>query len=300
MFQYSNPPMTLHPYNLVVSPTALDAHATIFSGQLFRFNSDDTSNITGVQGQTVIHVSQTPDAIFTKTSSPDPGTLINDFFAIETIDLDALAYQWSNIPLFNAAWQNQPGIRITKQDPHECIFAFLCASAAPISRISQMLNTLARNHGTPLAPGLHAFPTLEQLLTVTEADLRSYGFGFRAPRIIAAANYFYTNSITPAHLAALNYNDLVSTLTKIDGCGRKIADCIALFAFQHHHAVPVDTHIWKIARNHFVPQLADLSLTPKTYQLAVDAFHDRFGDYAGWAQQILFYQQATRKPKSNP
>ncbi len=292
--------MTLHPHNLAVSPTALDAHATIFSGQLFRFTSDDAANITGVQGQNVIQVAQTPDVIFTKTSSPDPGTLINDFFALETIDLSALACQWSNIPLFNTAWQNQPGIRITKQDPHECIFAFLCASAAPISRISQMLNTLARNHGTPLAPGLYAFPTLEQLLSVTEADLRSYGFGFRAPRIIAAANYFHTNSITPEHLAALNYNDLVITLTKIDGCGRKIADCIALFAFQHHHAVPVDTHIWKIARNHFVPQLADLSLTPKTYQLAVDAFHDRFGDYAGWAQQILFYQQATRKPKSNP
>ncbi|MFM7188920.1 MAG: DNA glycosylase [Armatimonadota bacterium] len=291
--------MTLHPHNLVVSPTALDAHATIFSGQLFRFTSDDAANITGVQGQNVIQITQTPNAIFTKTSNPDPATLVKDFFALETIDLNKLAEQWSNIPLFDAAWQNQPGIRINKQDPHECIFAFLCASAAPISRISQMLNTLARNHGTLLAPGLHAFPTLEQLHSVTETDLRSYGFGFRAPRIIAAANYFHTNSITPAQLAALDYNDLVCTLTKIDGCGRKIADCIALFAFQHHHAVPVDTHIWKIARNHFVPQLADLSLTPKTYQLAVDAFHDRFGDYAGWAQQILFYQQATRNPKSN-
>jgi len=292
--------MTLHPYNLVISPTALDAHATIFSGQLFRFTSDDAANISGVQGQNVIQVTQTSDGIFAKATNSDPATLINDFFALETIDLDTLANQWSNIPLFATAWQNQPGIRITKQDPHECIFAFLCASAAPITRISQMLNTLARIHGTPLAPGLHAFPTLEQLLSVTEADLRSYGFGFRAPRIVAAARYFDTNSITPTHLAALNYNDLVSTLTKIDGCGRKIADCIALFAFGHHHAVPVDTHIWKIARNHFVPQLADLSLTPKTYQIAVDAFQDRFGDYAGWAQQILFYQQATRKPKTNP
>lgn len=292
--------MTVHSHNLVVSPTTLDVNATIFSGQLFRFQRDDASNIIGVQGQNVVHLTQNPDSIIAKTTGPNPDTFLKDFFALETIDLNALARQWSSIPLFATAWQNQPGIRITKQDPHECIFAFLCASAAPITRISQMLNTLARNHGTPLAPGLNAFPTLEQLLSVTEADLRFYGFGFRAPRIVAAARFFQTNSITPTHLAALNYNDLVSTLTKIDGCGRKIADCIALFAFGHHHAVPVDTHIWKIARNHFVPQLADLSLTPKTYQLAVDAFHDRFGDYAGWAQQILFYQQATRKPKPNP
>ncbi|MFN7830020.1 MAG: DNA glycosylase, partial [Armatimonadota bacterium] len=81
--------MTLHSHNLAVSPTALDAHATIFSGQLFRFSSDDAANITGVQGQNVIQVAQTPDVIFTKTSSPDPRTLINDFFALETIDLSA-------------------------------------------------------------------------------------------------------------------------------------------------------------------------------------------------------------------
>jgi N-glycosylase/DNA lyase len=163
-----------------------------------------------------------------------------------------------------------------------------------------MLSTLARHHGTPIGESLYAFPTVEQLLDVTEAELRSYGFGFRAPRIIAAAHFLVANDISMDALASLSYSELVATLTKINGCGRKIADCIALFAFGHHHAVPVDTHIWKIARNHFAPNLADVSLTPKNYQLAVDAFHDRFGDYAGWAQQILFYQQATRKPKSTP
>jgi N-glycosylase/DNA lyase len=163
-----------------------------------------------------------------------------------------------------------------------------------------MLTSLARHHGTHITGDLYTFPTIEQLLSVTEVELRSYGFGFRAPRIIAAAQFFASNCITPDVLETLSYSDLIATLTKIDGCGRKIADCIALFAFGHHHAVPVDTHIWKIARNHFVPNLADLSLTPKTYQFAVDAFHDRFGDYAGWAQQILFYQQATRKPKPKP
>ena len=292
--------MTFHSHTLVVTPSALDAHATIFSGQLFRFHVDNQANIIGVQGNIVLRFTQTSDSLIAHTSSPGTRQLISDFFALETVDLNVLAVEWSNVPLFATAWQNQPGIRITKQDPHECIFAFLCASAAPISRIAQMLNNLACKHGTPLAPGLFAFPTIEQLLSVTEADLRSYGFGFRAPRIVAAARFFNTNCITPEHLAALTYDDLVRTLTKIDGCGRKIADCIALFAFGHHHAVPVDTHIWKIARNHFAPQLADQSLTPRTYQLAVDAFHDRFGDYAGWAQQILFYQQATRKPKNNP
>ena len=291
--------MTHHTFRLHVAPAALDAHATIYSGQLFRFNSNDTGIITGVQGHNVIQVKQDTSAVTVNTSSANPESYIRAFFALDTVDLEHLANAWQNIPLFQNAWQNQPGIRITKQDPHECIFAFLCASAAPISRISQMLNTLAKHHGTHIGENLYTFPTLQQLLNVTEAELRSYGFGFRAPRIIAAARYLSENDISMDALASLSYSDLVATLTKIDGCGRKIADCIALFAFEHHHAVPVDTHIWKIARNHFAPTLADVSLTPKNYQLAVDAFHDRFGEYAGWAQQILFYQQATRKPKSD-
>jgi len=292
--------MTPHKHKLHISPSALDAHATIFSGQLFRFTQNPEGNIIGVQGGNAIQLHQTPAAIHAETSSLDTEIFLNEFFALQTVDIELLAKNWQTVPLFAAAWENQPGIRITKQDPHECLFAFLCASAAPISRISQMLNTLARHHGTPIGENLYAFPTIEQLLNVTEAELRSYGFGFRAPRIVAAAHFLVANDISMDALAGLSYSELVATLTKIAGCGRKIADCIALFAFGHHHAVPVDTHIWKIARNHFAPNLADVSLTPKNYQLAVDAFHDRFGDYAGWAQQILFYQQATPKPKSTP
>ena len=289
--------MTLEPHILSISRDALDVHATIFSGQLFRFRTIVASTIIGVQGKNVIQLEQRPNAIQAFTSHAAPKKYLRTFLNLDTVDLPVLADAWCDVPLFADAWKNQPGIRITKQDPHECIFAFLCASAAPISRISQMLNTLSKHHGTHITDDLYAFPTIEQLLDISDAQLRSYSFGFRAPRIIAAARFFHTNDITPEALAALSYTDLVNTLTKIDGCGRKIADCIALFTFGHHHAVPVDTHIWKIARNHFVPNLADLSLTPKTYQLAVDAFHDRFGDHAGWAQQILFYQQATRKPK---
>jgi len=292
--------MTLHRHNIHVSHSSLDAHATIFSGQLFRFRLLDTSTIVGVQGQNVVQLEQLPHFVDAMTTHTKPETYLRNFFSLDTVDLEKLAETWCSVPLFADAWRNQPGIRITKQDPHECIFAFLCASAAPISRISQMLNTLSKHHGTHITGDLYAFPTIEQLLTITDAQLRSYSFGFRAPRIIAAARFFHTNDITPDALAALSYSELISTLTEIDGCGRKIADCIALFAFGHHHAVPVDTHIWKIARNHFVPRLADLSLTPKTYQLVVDAFHDRFGNHAGWAQQILFYQQATRKPKTTP
>ena len=71
--------MTLHPHNIHVSHSALDAHATIFSGQLFRFRLTDASTIVGVQGQNVIEVHQTPNSIRALTSHPEPETYLRNF-----------------------------------------------------------------------------------------------------------------------------------------------------------------------------------------------------------------------------
>jgi N-glycosylase/DNA lyase len=196
--------MTLHQQTLETSTSAMNIHATIFSGQLFRFHADNQGVISGTQVRNVIELTQTESSITIRTSHANPGSYLKDFFALDAVNLERLAASWDNIPLFHDAWHQQPGIRITKQDPHECIFAFLCASAAPISRISQMLNTLAKHHGTHIGENLYTFPTLEQLQNLTEGELRSYGFGFRAPRIIAAARYFFENDISMDALASLS------------------------------------------------------------------------------------------------
>ena len=38
----------------------------------------------------------------------------------------------------------------------------------------------------------------------------------------------------------------------------------------------------------FLPELSGKSLTPRVYKAIADAYRDRFGAYAGWAQQVLF------------
>ena len=52
--------------------------------------------------------------------------------------------------------------------------------------------------------------------------------------------------------------------------------------------MPVDTHVWRIARRDFDPTLDDVaSITPKVYDRVGDLFRDRF-DKAGWAHTVLF------------
>ena len=88
-----------------------------------------------------------------------------------------------------------------------------------------------------------------------------------------------------------------TALTTFPGVGWKIADCIALFSLGKDGAIPVDTHIWRLAKARYATELAGRSLTTATYDLVTAAFHDCFGPYAGWAQQTLFYRAAVAKER---
>jgi N-glycosylase/DNA lyase len=90
------------------------------------------------------------------------------------------------------------------------------------------------------------------------------------------------------------YRDAHAALTGLFGVGAKLADCICLFALDKDAAVPVDTHVRQIAVELFVPGLAGKSLTPRIYDAIAAAYRDRFGDYAGWAQQYLFFGRLRR------
>lgn len=268
----------------------LDILASLYSGQMFRFVRQPDGWITTTQGVHTLALRQDKAIIHFKTSRTDGAEYVQRFLRLDDLNLREMAKTWGTNPLYKAAWNQQTGVRILSQDPHECLFSFLCASAAPIQRISKMMTLLTEKQGTRIDDLYTLFPSLEQLLSVSETHLRTYGFGFRAPRIVTAARWIADTGNTPERLCVMPYRDLVDTLIQIKGCGQKIADCIALFAYGHDQAIPIDTHIWKLAKTSFAPELNGLSLTPKTYKIAADSFLKHFGQQAGWAQQILFYQ----------
>ena len=70
------------------------------------------------------------------------------------------------------------------------------------------------------------------------------------------------------------------------GVGRKVAECVALFSCDCLELVPVDTHVWQIARKHY--GIKDATLSAATYTKITDTFIDVFGACAGWAHSVLF------------
>ena len=94
----------------------------------------------------------------------------------------------------------------------------------------------------------------------------------------------------------MSTDDAREALMTLPGVGEKVADCILLFAYGRGHAFPVDTWIRKVMirlffRGRRVPDRE------------IRAFAaDRWGEFAGYAQQVLFTwgRAAVRGPRPGP
>jgi N-glycosylase/DNA lyase len=68
----------------------------------------------------------------------------------------------------------------------------------------------------------------------------------------------------------------LQALCQMHGVGRKVADCVALFAIDQPAVVPVDTHVWSIACRDLDHSLKDArSMTPKVHDRVAALFVHR-------------------------
>jgi N-glycosylase/DNA lyase len=155
--------------------------------------------------------------------------------------------------------------------------------------------TIARNWGEPiLGPDgsvmTHAFPAASTIGRLNPEEVAgATGLEWRAANLVKVAKQVAARpSEWLRELSSLDYATVRGELTKLDGVGPKIADCLCLFAMAKDGAVPVDTHVWQLTRDRYLPNLRGKSLTPAAYAQVLQFYQTRFAK-AGWAQQYLFY-----------
>jgi N-glycosylase/DNA lyase len=144
----------------------------------------------------------------------------------------------------------------------------------------------------------YTFPSAERLSQATEEELRLVGLGYRAKFVrnaalkLVAAAARERQADAAAYLLSLRTRtreQVMQALLELDGVGPKVADCVALFSLDQVGAVPVDTHVWRIACRDYDPTLSSCkSLTPAVYHRVGELFRQRFGTHAGWGHQLLF------------
>ncbi|KAL5145505.1 N-glycosylase/DNA lyase OGG1 [Glycine soja] len=287
------------------APLSLTRHElslplTFPTGQTFLWKNTAPSQYTGVVGPHLISLKHLQNGdvsycLHSPSHSDTAGTALLDFLNATV----SLADLWKTFSASDARFaelaHHLSGARVLRQDPFECLIQFLCSSNNNIGRITKMVNyvsSLGTHVGDVGEFQFHAFPSLEQLSSVSEQQLRDAGFGYRAKYIIGTINALKSKPGGGEEwlrsLRKMELRDVISALCTLPGVGPKVAACIALFSLDQHHAVPVDTHVWRIATKYLLPELAGSQLTPKLCDRVAEAFVTKYGKYAGWAQTLLF------------
>ena len=270
-------------------PDHFDLQSTLESGQAHRWKYENGWYWGVVYGNLIkIRQSQSEVEISSSLRDTDKLKLLFHWYFRMDDDLDEIYRIIRKDDHISGAINRHYGLRILRQEPWECLSAFICSATSSISRIHKNMESIADAWGESLALDGHTrstFPTPEQIARVGEDKLRELGLGFRAKYLHCAAIAIAEGALDLGELRNIDYWDAKTKLMELSGIGPKIADCVLVFSLDKLEAFPIDRWVSRALEKFYFD-----NGTPN-YQDTVVWAHDYFGCYAGYAQQYLFHDQ---------
>ncbi len=273
-----------------------DLAETLTSGQAFRWQFHNGGWESVIENHWV-RLSEVENGI-----SAEVAEKISDWRWLENylqlgIDLPGIIQSFPKDEPMQRAIEACSGLRLLRQNPWECLASFILSSTKQILQIRQIVALLCERFGEKIAVPVgyepaFAFPTIAKIAALTEKDLRDCKMGFRAPFLLGSAEMLSGGEVKLETLPNFSGEKAREELLKLPGVGRKIADCVLLFAFGLPEAFPMDVWILKALQQLYFPKrrvkIKRLRKFSETY----------FGPNAGYAQQYLFHYMRTKNKVS--
>jgi len=265
----------------------LDLDRTFGSGQCFRWVKKGDA-YEGVVEHRAFRLMLREGNLFVISDAPGAGEFIRSYLDLDT-DYARIEQELSAAGgVLKDACQYGTGLRLLRQYPWETLISFIISANNNIKRITGIIERMCRWLGTPTTwPGMYGFPPAEHLSACSEAELRALGLGYRAAYVREAALIVASGELDLEHLRTLPEEEIRKQLLKVPGVGRKVADCVMLFAYRQTSVCPVDVWMKRAL-------IACYGEAPCT---RVEDMHRRFvrrhGCLSGFAQNYLFYYLRT-------
>jgi N-glycosylase/DNA lyase len=272
--------------------SSFDPIISINSGQVFLWEKHKDSWY-GIHGDQVIKFTKSDNCV-EFSSFPEDKYCDQRIFRLDD-DIKKIFEEISHDPLIYRLAKAYPGLRLIRQEPHQCLFSFVCASNTNIPMIRRMLYNMTKKFGKHIKiDGLDffTFPSATAINKASVDELRGCGLGYRTKAIKAVAAAVANGRLDFDLLKKLNYYESKEELLQVYGIGNKTADCVLLFSLEKLDAFPIDVWIARALTNHYSwlhkSKFSD-KITFHQYQQLSDDARRYFGKYAGYAQQYLYY-----------
>lgn len=269
-----------------------DPITSINSGQVFLWEKRGDFWY-GVEGEHIVKIAQVGEHL-EFSSFPEDRMWNYRIFRLDD-DVMQIFSEISRDSLVHKLVKMYPGLRLMRQDPHQCLFSFVCASNTNIPMIRRMLYSLTRKFGKRVkADGMEffTFPSAKAIDRASSNELRTCGLGYRTKAVKAVAHAITSGQLDCNALRAASYEGAKKELLQIYGIGNKIADCILLFSLEKLEAFPIDIWIARALASNYSwlhEKKFGEKLTLHQYEELSGSAKRYFGRYAGYAQQYLYY-----------
>ena len=170
------------------------------------------------------------------------------------------------------------GLRVLRQDPWEMLVSFIISQRKSIPAISKSVEMLAEKFGHPIdtpRETVFTFPIPKDLEKTSSDGLKECGLGYRVRYVLDAIHKATEGMLDMESLSAYNDTHMLEALQQVDGVGKKVANCVALFGYGRRACVPVDVWISRAIKDGCDGQ--------SPFPL--------FGENAGIIQQYVFYYE---------
>lgn len=260
-------------------------------GQCFRWDKVGEMNYIIVAFGKVLEILQEEDKVtFLNTNKEDFETIWFKYFDLER-DYDAIKAALSFDDTLKSSVEYGYGIRLINQEAFELLISFIISARNSIPSIKKTILKISQRWGNEIQYKgniYYTFPTPEMLKDATEDEIRATGASFRSKYIVDTVKNVNDDLNNPEgtynleRIISLSDDECHTALQAFKGVGAKVADCIMLFSMGKQSAFPVDVWV-KRAMMHFYNaeegSLNKIRIFGRT----------KFGQYAGFAQQYLFY-----------
>lgn len=256
---------------------------TLDCGQAFRWRDTGNGIYTGIASKYPAIIWKEGDYIVIN-SLEGTGDFWHSYFDLER-DYNKVFESFRNDPILNKAVEyNNKGIRVLNQEKWECTVSFIASQNNSINNIKRIINNLATKYGDRIIfekQMVFGFPDPSKLAGQRVEEICETRCGYRADYIIDAAISILSGQVDLNKVSELPTQNAREELLRVKGIGRKVADCILLFSMGKMDVFPLDVWMKRVLNTGYgqLPKDKEIDLWIK----------DRFGEYAGIAQQYLFH-----------
>ena len=282
-------------------PGPFNLTLTLTMGQAFRWRPLADGWFSGVVGPHLFHVRQCDGGIEYEAASlpgydDDPDQCLRRYFRLDD-DIAAIYTEIARDPKMDTIMREFPGLRLLRQEPWDCLLSQLCAARADYESDYEPLETATKHLGSKLqldGDVRYAFPTPTQL----QFDHRFAHLIWKW--LLGSASAWNITKITKldedgkldwTELRRRPYEEVKQKLRQFPGVSDETADRVSLFALDKLEAFPLDYWVWRAITEAYpewgFPEKAEP--TDRERREAAERARQEFGEYAGYANQYLFF-----------